>query len=267
MGAVSPGEKVGPPLTGVVVAEAVVLVVVGFFAVGLLHSYAGLLRRVQRLEGGGSIEGRFPIVAQKPAPILPAPTGAERAGADIAGESLDGEAVTLAVTGVEHNTLLAFLSSGCSTCAGFWAQMAHAAASTDGRRSRLVVVTQGPDHESRTALVSIASPDLVNTVMSSRGWEDYAVPGSPYFVFVDGRSGLVRGEGTALGWDEVFSLMALAEGDAAPAGAGRHRKPASDAAREAAVDRELLRAGIRPGDPSLYPARHGSDPAGDWQDP
>ncbi len=245
------------------IAEAVALVVVGFFAVGLLHSYAGLLRRVQRLEGGSPVEGGVPVATPRVAPLLPMPTGAERAGADIAGETLDGETVTLAVTGVEHNTLLAFLSSGCSTCAGFWAQMAHAVASTDGRRSRLVVVTQGPDHESATALASLASPDLVNTVMSSRGWEDYAVPGSPYFVFVDGRSGLVRGEGTALGWDEVFSLMALAEGDAAPAGAGRLRKPASDAAREAAVDRELLRAGIMPGDPSLYPARPGSEPAGD----
>ncbi len=241
------------------------LVVVAFFAVGLLHSYAGLLRRVQRLEGGVPVEGGVSGATPKPAPLLPAPTGAERAGADIAGETLDGETITLAVTGVEHNTLLAFLSSGCSTCAGFWARMAHAADSTEGRRSRLVVVTQGPDHESRTALASLASPDLVHTVMSSRGWEDYAVPGSPYFVFVDGRSGLVRGEGTALGWDEVFSLMALAEGDAAPGGPGRHRKLASDAAREAAVDRELLRAGIMPGDPSLYPARPGSEPAGDRQ--
>jgi hypothetical protein len=255
-----------------VVAEAALLVVVGFFAVGLLHSYAGLLRRVQRLET------EVPVVAPQPGPRLTPPTraeragaeragaeraGAERAGADIAGESLDGETVTLAVAGVEHNTLLAFLSSGCSTCAGFWAQLPHAVASTDGRGTRLVVVTQGADHESPSALASLASPDLVNTVMSSRCWEDYAVPGSPYFVFVDGRSGVVRGEGTALGWDEVFSLMALAEGDAAPGGGTRHRKPSNDAAREAAVDRELLRAGIMPGDPSLYPGRPGSEPAGD----
>ncbi len=169
----------------------------------------------------------------------------------------------MAVAGVEHDTLLAFLSSGCSTCAGFWAQLPHAAASTDERGSRLVVVTQGPNHESPSALASLASPDLVNTVMSNRCWEDYAVPGSPYFVYVEGRSGLVRGEGTALGWDEVFSLMALAEGDAAPAGGNHHRKPASDAAREAAVDRELLRAGIRPGDLSLYPTIPASEPAGD----
>lgn len=251
-------------MTGLVVAEAVALVIVGFFAVGLLHSYAGLLRRVQRLEGEVPLAApKVPLAAPNPSPRLPAPTGAERPGADIAGESLEGETVALAVTGVEHNTLLAFLSSGCSTCAGFWAHLAHAADSTGGRQTRLVVVTQSPDHESRSALASLASPDLVDTVMSSRGWEDYAVPGSPYFVFVDGRSGLVRGEGTALGWDEVFSLMALAEGDSAPAVGGRHRKPASDAAREAAVDRQLLRAGIMPGDPSLYPSRPRSEPASD----
>lgn len=237
------------------------LIVVGFFAVGLLHSYAGLIRRVQRLEG------EVPVAAPKPAPHLAAPSGAERAAANIAGESLDGETVALAVTGVEHNTLLAFLSSGCSTCANFWTHLPRAADSTDGRRSRLVVVTQGPEHESPSALASLASPDLVDTVMSSRGWEDYAVPGSPYFVFVDGRSGMVRGEGTALGWDEVFSLMALAEGDSAPVAGPRPRKPASDAAREGAVDRELLRAGIAPGDPSLYPVRPGSEPAGDRHGP
>jgi hypothetical protein len=262
-------------MTEIVVAEAVLLVLVAFFAVGLLHSYAGLLRRLQRLES------EIPVAAPRStaAPLAPAGTqwagieragaerpdraGIDRAGADIAGESLDGETVTLAVTGVHHNTLLAFLSSGCTTCAGFWAGLARAAASTEENESRLVVVTQGPDHESRTALAPLASPEVVNTVMSSRGWTDYAVPGSPYFVYVDGPSGLVRGEGTALGWDEVFSLMALAEGDRAPAPGGGPRKPASDAAREAAVDRELLRAGIRPGDASLYPTRPGAEAPGE----
>jgi hypothetical protein len=253
-------------MTGIVVAEAVLLVLVSFFAVGLLHSYSGLLRRLQRLES------EVPVAAPRAtAPLVPPGTerpgterpGPERAGADIAGESLDGETVTLAVTGVEHNTLLAFLSSGCTTCARFWGGLADAAAATEGNGSRLVVVTQGSDHESRTALAPLASPDVVNTVMSSRAWAQYAVPGSPYFVFVDGPSGLLRGEGTALGWDEVFSLMALAEGDKAPAKGRGVRKPASDAAREAAVDRELLRAGIRPGDPSLYPTGAGAEAPGE----
>lgn len=240
---------------GVVVAEAVLLVVLSFFAVGLLHSYAGLLRRVQRLE-------HDPL---SPAPArqrLPSPSHATaRRAVDVVGESLNGEPIALAVAGVSHQTLLAFLSSGCTTCARFWAELPRLGAFPRGGRTRLVVVTKDPAEESPAALVPLASPDVVDTVMSSRCWRDYQVPGSPYFVCVDGPSGVVRGEGTALGWDEVFNLMMLADSDSvlAPGGAGYQRKPASDAAREAAVDRELLRAGIVPGDPSLYPTRAGYD--------
>lgn len=236
-------------MTGVVIVEAVVLIVVGFFAVGLLYSYAGLLRRVQRLEAS------VPLAAPRPAAPIATRAPADGAVRDIDGVSVDGAAVFMAVAGVGHHTLLAFLSSGCSTCAGFWADLPRAGEVAGRRQARLVVVTQGPDHESPAALAPLAAPDAVDTVMSSSCWRDYQVPGSPYFVFVDGPSGTVRGEGTALGWTEVFDLLALAEGDAlSPSGAGaRPRKPSSDAAREAAVDSELLRAGIRPGDRSLYP--------------
>lgn len=243
-------------MTGVVVAEAVLVVLIGFFAVGLLYSYAGLLRRVARLEQDG--ERLDPPRAAGPA----SPASESPPGLDIVGTSLSGDAVTMAVSGVRHDTLVAFLSSGCSTCARFWADLPRAGAWAEGGGTRLVVVTQGAESESPSALASLASPDVVDTIMSSACWQDYRVPGSPYFVLVDGGSGLVRGEGTAMGWDEVFKLMALAEGDSvlAPGALPRTRKPASDAAREVAVDRELLRAGIRPGDPSLYPSRPGGAP-------
>jgi hypothetical protein len=85
---------------------------------------------------------------------------------------------------------------------------------------------------------------------------------APYFVLVDD-DGRVLGEGAALAWPQVRSLLgrALADEELAAdaagdrrrrsAGRGRYR-PAADAAREAEVDRELLRAGIQPGDPRLF---------------
>ncbi len=152
--------------------------------------------------------------------------------------------------------MLAFLSSGCSTCARFWADLPLPAL-PGGDHTRLVVVPQGPADESMAALASLAPTESVDVVMSSQCWRDYQVPGSPYFVLVDGPSGLVRGEGTAGGWKQVFDLMGLAEGDSelTLGQAGRARKPAGDAAREAEVDRILRQSGIRPGDPSLYPGR------------
>ncbi len=217
-------------MTGIVVGEAVGLAVIAFFAVSLLHSYSGLLRRVQELEAGSAVpaarSGAGGMVGgtEGPAPAREGPPAV-----DISGVSLTGEAITLAVRGVRHRTLLAFLSSGCSTCARFWADLPLPAL-PGGEHTRLVVVPQGPADESVAALASLAPTESVDVVMSSECWRDYQVPGSPYFVLVDGPSGLVRGEGTAGGWKQVFDLMGLAEGDSALARgqAGGARKPASD---------------------------------------
>ena len=92
--------------------------------------------------------------------------------------------------------------------------------------------------------------------MSSAAWADYEVPGSPYFVFVDGPTGRVRGEGTGATWKQVANLLAQATGDltfTAGPDAARRSKPQSDAEREREIDQQLLAAGILPGDPSLYP--------------
>ena len=76
-------------------------------------------------------------------------------------------------------------------------------------------------------------------------YADYGVPGSPYVVLVDGTSGRVRGEGTGQSWRQVAELLARSGGPD-PA------KPGADARRESDVDRELMAAGLLPGDPRLY---------------
>ena len=72
-------------------------------------------------------------------------------------------------------------------------------------------------------------------------------------------SGEVIGEGAANEWTQVQSLLhtALADADLLDKkgnykGGRANGKPRADALREARADRDLLAAGIRPGDPSLY---------------
>jgi hypothetical protein len=72
--------------------------------------------------------------------------------------------------------------------------------------------------------------------MASDAWVSYEVPGSPYFVLVDGPSARVEGEGTGATWDHVHNLIGHATGDE----------------REVRIDRELLAHGIGPGDALLY---------------
>jgi hypothetical protein len=146
----------------------------------------------------------------------------------------------VAVTRAGSPTLLAFLSSGCDTCQGFWESLrsANAPALPDG--VELVVVTKGWEDESPSRIGELTARH-VRTVMSSAAWADYRVPGSPYFVFVDAGGG-VAGEGTARAWPQVVSLLTDALADVRLAG-GR-----DDPQR---ADRELAAAGIRPGHPSL----------------
>jgi hypothetical protein len=90
--------------------------------------------------------------------------------------------------------------------------------------------------------------------MSTQAWEDYGVPGSPYFVLVDGSAGRVAGEGSATSWEQVVRLVREASDDRRIAIA-RHRSGedrGDGPHREARADRELAAAGITPGHTSLY---------------
>jgi hypothetical protein len=93
--------------------------------------------------------------------------------------------------------------------------------------------------------------------MSSAAWNDYGVPTTPYFVYVDGATGEIHGEGAAGGWPQVMSLLRDALDDVAVATASEHGSAAGSGHRErvARADRELASAGIGPGHPSLYPTR------------
>jgi hypothetical protein len=258
-------------VTAAVVALGLVVAVLTLLVVGLLRSHADILRRLHDLDGG--IEEGAPATTaagEAPAggartvrrdefqtfPEVQAPP--EREGftesRDLVGVGVGDDAVTIRVTEVGHRTLVAFLSGTCLTCQRFWDAFQKPAKLGLPRDVRPVIVTKGPDQESVATVAGLA-PAKVPVVMSNDAWVSYDVPGSPYFVLVDGRTGKVQGEGTGIDWPQVKGLLTQVTDDAAYADeleARRVAKPSADDERERRVDQELLAAGITPGDASLY---------------
>ncbi|MGH9222259.1 MAG: hypothetical protein ACRD2W_00295, partial [Acidimicrobiales bacterium] len=154
------------------------------------------------------------------------------------------------VTGARTDTLLAFLTSGCLTCIGFWDQFRSRRRLSVPGGARLVIVTKDPAEESPSRLAELVPRDHT-VVMSSAAWEQYGVPVAPYFAYVDSASGTVIAGGGASDWEQVVGLWSRAvEGGGRR---GRERDRATGRTRHERADEELLRAGIQPGHPSLYP--------------
>ena len=199
---------------------------------------------------GAGAPGRAGPPGIRPTPERPADTDV----IDLTGVTPRGDAISLAVAGVRHDTLIAFLTSGCATCRGFWDTFRSASAQVPGG-ARLVAVTRGSEAESPGTVANLAGN--LPVVMSSEAWEHYDIPYAPYFVYVSGPGSRVVGEGVAAGWEEVKHLVAnaVADGTTSPAKRGRAGggRSAADLRRDDIVDRQLRSAGIEPGDPRLYP--------------
>jgi hypothetical protein len=257
-------------MTVLVVIEAVVLALLVVLVAGLLRSHAEILRTLHDMgvgrdplaEPGATSPVSPPTLARTPRrdPLPPA--------ADLSGTAPGGDAVVVGVAGSPQPTLLAFLSSGCITCHHFWDAFSAPELQLPGG-ARLVVVTMGAEAESEAAIAGLA-PRGVPVVMSSQAWTDYDVPGSPFFVFVDGGTGAIVGQGTAPDWGQVLRLMTEAADDGALAVAQEaasrrdrraERRRQDDRAREARTDEVLMAAGIYPGHPSLYVQQPDAEPA------
>jgi len=223
----------------VVTIEAVAIVLLGLLVVGLLRSHAEILRKLHQLGAGLDPDATASVATAVAAPVR----RTSSTGFDLAGVSPGDEAVRIGVVGARQNTVLAFLSSGCLTCGGFWDTFGSVDRLAVPGGARLVVVTKGPEAESESRIRELA-PDAFPVVMSTSAWTEYKIPHTPFFVYVDGPTGRIIGEGSAQTWEQVVSLwsQALAD-DAGRSGGG-----------EARADRELLQAGILPGHESLYPA-------------
>ncbi|MGP8006294.1 MAG: hypothetical protein ACLP2J_04600 [Acidimicrobiales bacterium] len=279
-------------MVALVIILALVVVLLGVLVAGLLRSHADILKALHDLGAGvgdpagehlhqgtadrsptGATSGPLTI-----GPQLPAERDSSSAP-DVAGVTPEGDARAIPVGDGDRFTLLAFLSSGCSTCANFWTAFAapERLGLPDG--VRLVVVTKGPELE---IAAEVRGRARVPVVMSTEAWGDYEVPGSPFFVLVDGRSGRRIGEGVASHFPQVADLVRRAQVDAGyprstPSTPGQLDNPPGQLdnppgqldtppgqldnppggldgpARERANDLVLRNAGILPGDPSLYP--------------
>ncbi len=256
---------------------SIVVVLLAVLVAGLLRSHADILKALHDLgvgvgdpnDASGLDQHAAPVSFTAGTPKLPVTMGpplpAERtstAAPAIAGVTPSGDALALAVAGGDRLTLLAFLSSGCTTCAGFWRDLRQPERLGFPDRMRLVVVTKGPEMEIPTEVAAQAT-DRMTVVMSTEAWGDYEVPGSPFFVLVDGESGRRIGEGVANQVHQIVDLVRRAQADMRPISLGTREEGSSGRAyaagldgpaREVANDRELTAAGVMPGDPSLYPS-------------
>ena len=146
---------------------------------------------------------------------IPAPKRQASEAHDIVGTTLGGDQVVVSVAS-GSDTLFAFLSTGCLTCQTFWDGLRPGVRRPMPGDARVIVVVKDPAFESPSKLAALAPPD-VPVIQSSQAWEDFGVQMSPYFCFVDGRSGSVRSEGAAMSWEQVSSLLTDALFDEAAA--------------------------------------------------
>src|ERR1700722_1049324 len=251
----------------------VVVVLLAVLVAGLLRSHADILRALHDLgagvgdpTGGTSRDHAAHDHAAQPVPVplhMGPPLPGERnatSAPDLVGVSPEGDAVAIGVSGVNRLTLLAFLSSGCVTCAEFWTTLQDPVSSGFPADLRVVAVTKGPEFEIPSEVARRAG-GRISVVMSTESWGDYEVPGSPFFVLIDGRAGRRIGEGVANRADQIADLVRRAwEEEVPPGQSGSISRAAAvgldGKEGEARNDQERQSAGIPPGDPSLYPGRH-----------
>src|SRR3989440_8763189 len=101
-------------MTALVACETLLLVVLVVLVAGLLRSHAEILRRLGPPDDEDGAE----------APVLrhsaPARSADQLAAPDVAGATLAGDSAKVSLAPGSPPTLLAFLTSGCTSCAGFW---------------------------------------------------------------------------------------------------------------------------------------------------
>lgn len=232
---------------GIVIALAVVVVLLGILVVGLLRSHADILRRLESIGAGLDGDAGHDHSSQITLTRRETRTVQSR---QVTGVTPDGEPVVLSLEAGSDPTLVAFLSTTCSSCTPFWEGLQAPLMHFGGHRHRVVIVTLGESEESPTRAQSLAKPEA-EVVMSSTTWSEFEVPGAPYFVLIEPESGRVIGEGSAMSYEALEEFLSDATNDQN----WDLQTSSQSMDEESRLDAELRDAGIRPGDPRLYPQK------------
>ncbi len=233
----------------VTIGLALLVVFLGMLVVGLLQSHAEILRRLDklgvRLDDDSQGPRELASIGRKPI---------QTDVSDIVGVDTMGEPVVVSPLVGNDPTLIAFLSTTCSSCTVFWESFDRSHVTFGDRRYRVVVVTLGEGEESPTRANGLRKGSA-EVVMSSDAWSQYEVPGAPYFVLIDPSQSAVIGEGTSSTVDALKGFLADSAGDLEWDQTRASLPDRTDQDREAMIDEELRRAGLEPGDPRLYHGR------------
>ncbi len=129
-------------MVALVSVETVLLVLLVVLVAALLRSHAAILRRLGPDDGADRGADGLGVPAQPRSAIRP-----DAPAPELAGVTPAGDAVKLSFAGASAGpTLLAFLSTGCTSCAGFFDTLGDRRALPGMRR---VIVTRGADREQR----------------------------------------------------------------------------------------------------------------------
>src|SRR3984957_12895155 len=210
----------GGGVIALLVVLTFVVLLLGVLVAGLLRSHADILRSLHEL-GVGVGDPTAGSTAAVPVEMSPGPGGMTLGLAPaIAGLTPSGDARAVSVDNSDRLTLLGFLSSGCHSCAGFWEALQQPDHLGLPGGTRVVIVTKGPELEI-TPQVRALTSGKVPVLMSTEAWHDYQVPGSPFFVLVDGTSGQKIGQGVASQVDQLVDLVRRAQSERHPSGVRR----------------------------------------------
>ena len=232
-------------MTALVIIEGIVIALLVILVAGLLRSHADILRRLHALDGG---EEGAPHRTTNGLTLGRTRTGS--VPADISGTTPDGAATSVSLAGSRGLVLAAFLSTGCASCRTFWEELGRGV-EMPASEVRALIVTRSADEESSSKIAELAG-GATPTIQSSQAWDDFKVPGSPYFALIDTANGALIGEGAAGTWTQVRDLFSQAMADA-----GLDRSlGGSTVERHHRIDEHLRAAGIEPGHPSLFQNPH-----------
>lgn len=230
----------------VVIALGVVVFFLGMLVVGLLRANADILRRLESV--GAGLEGSSASSHDHGAITLTRKPETAVSHRTIAGVTPDGEPLVASLASGTDPTLVAFLSTTCSTCTPFWEGLESSVMHFGGHRHRVVIVTLGESEESPTRAQSMRRGS-VDVIMSSDGWSSFEVPGAPYFALIEATTGQVVGEGSAMTFESLTEFLTDATNDQ------KWDLQNSAESEESRIDADLREAGILPGDPRLYPQK------------